>query len=77
MAMTQSPPPSGYVEIDRDETLWQIGIIFQWSPPINGWYQPHIPMLSIRPGESVGEAYFREYEEAMPNNIFAFTPEGF
>ena len=77
MAMTQALPPKGWVEIDPLDT-WQVGHIFTWSDVFGGWLRDTRQCnLSIRPGESVGEAYHRQNGEQMPSDTFAFASEEF
>jgi len=62
-AITSRPIPEGY-QLEWDNTIWNVGHVFRWSE----FYRQYMVerfRITVRPGETLPEAWQREYDSPM------------
>ena len=52
--ITKRELPNGY-QLDWDDTIWNVGHVFSWSEPFNGWVD--VGTVTVRPGQTLPEAF--------------------
>ncbi len=63
-ALTKRSIPDGF-QIEWNSTVWNVGYVFQWSE----FYEDYLDCnhrITIKPGETLPEAYERETGESFP-----------
>ncbi len=66
---TTADPPTGYVK-DCNKEIWNVGHVFQWSPYHENWIRHG--RITVKPGDTIAEAFERELGESMfpSHNVF-------
>jgi hypothetical protein len=70
--ITKREPPEGYTEA-RDKSLWYVGHVFMWSDVYENWLS--CGMCTVRPEQSIAEAYEAWADEPMWPDYNVFFPE--
>ena len=69
-SVSNRPVPDGYTE-EWDDTVWNVGYVFQWSAVYEAWLDHRI-RLTVKPGQSLCEAFEAHMDEPMWNEYTIF-----
>lgn len=70
-ALTERPVPDDYELGELRSSQWRVGCEFRWSE----FYEAYLPTsyrFTVRPEETIGEAYERETGQPLPSGNEAF-----
>jgi len=65
--------PEGF-QLDWDKAIWNVGHVYIWSPVFEGWLRSGI--ITVRPNDTLAEAYERVYDAPLPKHTEIFFVEG-
>lgn len=68
--VSNRPVPDGYTE-EWDDSIWNAGHIFKWSNVCGLWLDCE-RLVTVRPGQTLSEAYEARMDEPMWNSSTIF-----